>query len=384
MPNIISNVELGDGSIYEINDPSAENTLLAHAARLLALETKLATVEEGAEVNQDAFGIIQVGSTNIRADNTNDILKLIAGDNIILTPNDSEDSVTITANVTAGLVPNSRDQAGVVSAPGNVSKKVWKTDTAGNPAWRDDVSVIDNVISTDAGAALSANQGRLLKNLIDAKASNQAITNITRNGTTFTATRADGTTFTFTQQDLVGPTYAAYPAAQDGQTLSLVMTGEKYTWNNKAPNTLATTTANGLMSATDKTKLNTILATHSFDIDNITIEANASNSTIQVNTKTGAYSWSSSGGSGGSGSGSGSSGGGGGGQNILPGYHAIAIAGFALTSGSSVPSGWATGASCRVQRIRVDGDLAKVTIRNSSSSNRAKARIYIYVLYVRD
>ena len=28
-----------------------------------------------------------------------------------------------------------------------------------------------------------------------------AITNITRNGTTFTATKRDGTTFTFTQQD---------------------------------------------------------------------------------------------------------------------------------------------------------------------------------------
>lgn len=32
--------------------------------------------------------------------------------------------------------------------------------------------------------------------------SDQAVINITRNGTTFTATRADGTTFTFTQQDL--------------------------------------------------------------------------------------------------------------------------------------------------------------------------------------
>jgi len=30
---------------------------------------------------------------------------------------------------------------------------------------------------------------------------NNAVTNITRNGTTFTATKRDGTTFTFTQQD---------------------------------------------------------------------------------------------------------------------------------------------------------------------------------------
>ena len=86
MPNIVSNVELGDGSIYELNDPSAESTLLAHATRLLAAEAKLDTIEEGAEVNQNAFSIVRVGSTNISADSTNDMLKLVAGDNIILTP----------------------------------------------------------------------------------------------------------------------------------------------------------------------------------------------------------------------------------------------------------------------------------------------------------
>lgn len=41
-----------------------------------------------------------------------------------------------------------------------------------------------------------------------------AVVNITRNGTTFTATRADGTTFTFTQQD--NNTWKANTAAQEG------------------------------------------------------------------------------------------------------------------------------------------------------------------------
>jgi len=53
-----------------------------------------------------------------------------------------------------------------------------------------------------------------------------SIKNITRSGTTFTATRANGTTFTFTQQDN-NTTYSA-----------------------------ATTSAAGLMSTTDKSRLN--------------------------------------------------------------------------------------------------------------------------------
>ena len=57
-----------------------------------------------------------------------------------------------------------------------------------------------------------------------------AISSITRNGTTFTATRADGTTFTFDQQD----------------------TDTKYD--------PATTSAAGLMSAADKVKLNGVEA----------------------------------------------------------------------------------------------------------------------------
>ena len=43
-----------------------------------------------------------------------------------------------------------------------------------------------------------------------------------------------------------------------GTTLSLVNTGDMYTWNNKASTNTATTSANGLMSSTDKTKLNGI------------------------------------------------------------------------------------------------------------------------------
>ena len=86
-------------------------------------------------------------------------------------------------------------------------------------------------------------------------AKGDSIKNITRSGNTFTATRADGTTFTFDQKDT---TYSSKTAASGGTDVSLVTTGEKYTWNSKASTAVATTTANGLMSKDDKSKLNGI------------------------------------------------------------------------------------------------------------------------------
>ena len=90
-----------------------------------------------------------------------------------------------------------------------------------------------------------------------------AITNITRSGTTFTATRADNTTFTFTQQDN-NTTYSVVSKTANGLCPQLPneTTTTKYlrqdgTWV-VPPNTTysaATQSANGLMSAADKKKL---------------------------------------------------------------------------------------------------------------------------------
>lgn len=71
----------------------------------------------------------------------------------------------------------------------------------------------------------------------------KAIKSITRSGTTFTATALDGTTFTFTQQD------------------------------NNTTYGVATQTANGLMSAADKTKLDGLSATSISAISNSEIDS---------------------------------------------------------------------------------------------------------------
>ena len=61
-------------------------------------KNKLSGIASGAEVNQNAFSNVKVGSTTIAADGETDTLELIAGDNITLTPNATNDSVTITAS----------------------------------------------------------------------------------------------------------------------------------------------------------------------------------------------------------------------------------------------------------------------------------------------
>lgn len=65
-----------------------------------AYVSKLDTISTGAEVNQNAFSNITIGSTTITADTKTDTLTLVAGTNITLTPDATNDKITITATDT--------------------------------------------------------------------------------------------------------------------------------------------------------------------------------------------------------------------------------------------------------------------------------------------
>ena len=68
-------------------------------------KTKLSGIATGAEVNQNAFSNVAVGSTTIAADGKTDTLTLEAGDNVTLTPDATNDKVTIAATDTVYTHP---------------------------------------------------------------------------------------------------------------------------------------------------------------------------------------------------------------------------------------------------------------------------------------
>ena len=64
---------------------------------------------------------------------------------------------------------NTADSEGYVQKGKGHPNQIWKTDENGNPAWRDvsaEIGVIDNCTSTSTSSALSANQGRVIMEII--------------------------------------------------------------------------------------------------------------------------------------------------------------------------------------------------------------------------
>lgn len=64
-------------------------------------KNKLAGIAAGAEVNQNAFSNVKVGTTTVAADGKTDTLELAAGSNVTLTPDATNDKVTIAVTVAA-------------------------------------------------------------------------------------------------------------------------------------------------------------------------------------------------------------------------------------------------------------------------------------------
>jgi hypothetical protein len=78
---------------------------------------KLNGISSGAEPNQNAFTNIKVGATTIAADSKTDTLELVAGANISLTPDATNDKVTIAVTgVAQNAFPNVKVGATTISA----------------------------------------------------------------------------------------------------------------------------------------------------------------------------------------------------------------------------------------------------------------------------
>ena len=108
------------GHTHGAATPSSDGMMTA------ADKVKLSSIHAGAEENQNAFSVVNVGGTLLQADNKTDTLTLAAGRNIELTPDAANDRITIalsgsveSANA-AGKLSNARTIAldGKIKAEG--------------------------------------------------------------------------------------------------------------------------------------------------------------------------------------------------------------------------------------------------------------------------
>lgn len=103
-PNVIEDVTVNGqtstitNKVAAITIPEASTT--ASGVMSKDDKSKLNNIAANAEVNQNAFSNVKVGSTTIQADSKTDTLELVAGDNVTLTPDASGDKVTIAAQDT--------------------------------------------------------------------------------------------------------------------------------------------------------------------------------------------------------------------------------------------------------------------------------------------
>jgi len=74
-----------------------------------AEKNKLAGIEAGAEVNQDAFAKVKVGSTLVEADTKTDILEIAYSGPVTVTPDTSNDKITIGVTVDSSLSGSSEN-----------------------------------------------------------------------------------------------------------------------------------------------------------------------------------------------------------------------------------------------------------------------------------
>lgn len=89
-----------------VNIPTYSNASTSSAGLMSASDkSKLNGIAGGAEVNQNAFSNVVVGSTTIAADSKTDTLTLTAGSNITLTPNATNDSITISVSGSSYSLP---------------------------------------------------------------------------------------------------------------------------------------------------------------------------------------------------------------------------------------------------------------------------------------
>ena len=203
-------------------------------------KNKLAGISENAEVNQNAFSNVAVGSTTISADSKTDTLTLVAGNNVTLTPDSTNDKITIAAKDTtysaattssAGLMSASDKSKldGIAIGATKITVDTALSSTSTNPVQN---KVINSALSGKAGTAVATISANGLMSASDKSKLDGIASEATK---TIIDTSLSGTSTNPVQNKVI-------KSALDG----------------KAGTAVATQSANGLMSSEDKTKLDGI------------------------------------------------------------------------------------------------------------------------------
>lgn len=112
-------------------------------------KNKLAGIASGAEVNQNAFSNVKVGSTTVSADAKTDTLELVAGSNVTLTPDATNDKVTIAATDTTYSVATTSTN-GLLSAADKTKLDGVATGAEVNQNAFSNVKVGNTTVAADA------------------------------------------------------------------------------------------------------------------------------------------------------------------------------------------------------------------------------------------
>lgn len=151
-------------------------------------KNKLAGISENAEVNQNAFSNVVVGSTTISADSKTDTLTLVAGNNVTLTPDSTNDKITIAAKDTtysaattssAGLMSASDKSKldGIAIGATKITVDTALSSTSINPVQN---KVINSALSGKAGTSVATTSANGLMSAADKTKLNGIATGATK------------------------------------------------------------------------------------------------------------------------------------------------------------------------------------------------------------
>ncbi len=159
-------------------------------------KNKLDGIASGAEVNQNAFGKVKVGSTTLSSGIESDTVEFIAGANVTLTPNGSNKSVTITSKDTT-YSPATESANGLMSAADK--KKLNDIDSSLLGVTADDIGkvkdvTVDGVSVLDTTTGIAAITFSALKaGFVSISSSDSVWTDHIINGATYKAIRVEKT-----------------------------------------------------------------------------------------------------------------------------------------------------------------------------------------------